>query len=50
MNSETQEREITLGNAFRLAKFYGVPLEIIWRPLWDRICHEVAPAPKPKLS
>ena len=42
---ETTEREVTLGLALRLAQFYGLPLDNIWQPLYDRICQEVAPAP-----
>jgi len=35
--------EVTLGTAFRLVKFYGLPL-------YGRICEEVAPAPQLTLS
>lgn len=35
-----QEREATLATAFKLARFYGLPVEKIWQPLYQQICHE----------
>jgi putative transcriptional regulator len=38
---ETTEREVTLSTAFKLARFYGLPLENIWQPLYEQLCQEV---------
>jgi transcriptional regulator with XRE-family HTH domain len=46
--NEAGGRDISLANALRLACFYGLSLEDVWRPLWERICDEVAPAPEHK--
>jgi DNA-binding XRE family transcriptional regulator len=35
-----QEREATLATAFKLAHFYGLPVEKIWQPLYQQICNE----------
>jgi len=35
-----QEREATLATAFKLARFYGLPVEKIWQPLYEHICQE----------
>jgi transcriptional regulator with XRE-family HTH domain len=33
-----ERRDILLGTAFRLAQFYGLPVETLWEPLYDQIC------------
>jgi putative transcriptional regulator len=37
---EKHERDVTLTTAFRLARFYGMPVAEIWRPLFQQICQE----------
>jgi putative transcriptional regulator len=37
---EKHEREVTLTTAFKLARFYGMPVADIWRPLFQQICQE----------
>lgn len=46
-SAETKGTDIKLGTAFRLAQFYGLPLENIWQPLYGRISGEVTPSLQP---
>lgn len=39
---EKQGRAVTLGTAFRLAHFYGLPVAEIWEPLCRRIARKTA--------
>ncbi len=37
---EKHEREVTLTTAFRLAYFYGMPVDEIWHGLFRQICQD----------
>ena len=37
---EKGEREPTLATAFKLALFFGLPVEEVWQPLFQRICRK----------
>lgn len=34
---EKQQREVTLITAFKLARFYGLPVAHIWQPMFQQI-------------
>ncbi len=39
---EKGERDVLLTTALKLGHFFGMPVEDIWRPLFQQICRESA--------
>ncbi len=38
---ENDRRAVVLTTAMKLARFYGLPVEEVWKPLRDQVCEAV---------